>query len=368
VKHLFVGGEAFPVQLARELKSVVASGSVTNMYGPTETTVWSTTWKLEGELDTIPIGTPIANTQIYILDKNLQPLPPGVPGELWIGGDGVVRGYHNRPELTAERFVADPFRNASMSTSTTASFGTPRMYRTGDLAKWRTLPDGSGIIDFLGRVDHQVKIRGYRIELGEIEAQLGRHPQVREMVVVVADEQLVAYVAPKDGPGTAASRVDVASVKDQLRRNLPEFMVPAHIAVLDDLPRTPNGKIDRKALPSLAQVRGASASGAAVEVVPAANDQEREVLTVWKEILGRDGIGVDDNFFDSGGDSLLVVRMHRRLKEVIPKPVSLTDLYRFPTVRSFVEFLSSDGASAAMKQSQDRAARRRENMARRRAR
>ena len=355
VQHLFVGGEAFPVALAKDLRSLSRSGNVTNMYGPTETTIWSTTWPLAGDLDTIPIGTPIANTQIYILDKHRQPLPPGAAGELWIGGDGVVRGYHERPELTAERFVPDPFR------------GDPhRMYLTGDLARWRTRPDGSATLEFLGRIDHQVKVRGYRIELGEIEAQLGTFPGVRECVAVVredtpGDQQLMAYVS-RDGNGS----IDPAAVKAHLRATLPEVMVPAHISVLDDLPHTPNGKIDRNGLPSLAEVLGRRSAGAA----PAAadNDLEREVLAVWEETLGTTGIGVDDNFFDIGGHSLLIVRMHRRLRDQLDQPIALTDLYRHPTVRGFAAALSNDSSTEVRQSSLDRAARRRDNMQRRRAR
>ncbi|MBK6685780.1 MAG: LLM class flavin-dependent oxidoreductase [Deltaproteobacteria bacterium] len=352
VKHVFIGGEAFPVALAKELSQLVKTGDVTNMYGPTETTIWSSTWRLHGALDVIPIGTPIANTQLYILDKHLQPLPPGVPGELYIGGDGVVRGYLDRPELTAERFVNDPFRSAGA-----------RMYRTGDLAKWRELPAGApenagGLVEFLGRVDHQVKIRGYRIELGEIESQLSQHPAVRECVVVVreetpGDQQLVGFCSTKEGMS-----LDPEDVKTHLRKNLPEFMVPGHIATLEELPHTPNGKIDRKKLPSLKDVLGARSGS--TELVAAESDVEKKVLTVWKETLGKDEISVDDNFFDIGGHSLLVVRMHRRLKDTIERPVSLTDLYRFPTIRTFAEYVSSDGTSASAKRGADRAARRKE--------
>lgn len=359
VKHLMVGGEAFPVALAKDLVALVGKngGDVTNMYGPTETTIWSTTWRLGGELESISIGTPIANTQIYILDKNLQPLPPGVAGELWIGGDGVVRGYHQRPELTAERFVRDPFRTGTADRPA-------RMYRTGDLARWRPLADGTATIDFLGRVDHQVKIRGYRIELGEIEAQLGHHPGVRECVVVLreetaGDQQLVAFASAKNGV-----TLDAAEVKEHLRKALPEFMVPAHVVVLEELPHTPNGKIDRKQLPSLQSVLGKRT--AATAFVAAESDVEQRVLSVWQETLGKDEIGVDDNFFDIGGHSLLVVRMHRRLKEVVERPLSLTDLYRFPTIRGFAEFLASDGSSDSAKAGADRAARRKQSMERRR--
>lgn len=352
VEHLFIGGEAFPVALAKDLKALSASGRITNMYGPTETTIWSTSWLLDGELDAIPIGAPIANTQIYVLDKHRQPVPPGVAGELWIGGRGVVRGYHDRSELTAERFVPDPF-----------SGGGQRMYATGDLARWRELDDGSAIVEFLGRTDHQVKIRGYRIELGEIEAQLGTYPGVVECVVAVredtpGDQQLVAYVSTS---GDAI--VDPTTLKARLRQHLPEVMVPAHIAVLAELPHTPNGKIDRNRLPSLAEVLGSRGRGA--EPVAAANELERRVLIVWEETLGTTGVSVDDNFFDIGGHSLLVVRMHRRLKDEFGSPIALTDLYRYPTVRGFAMALESDGGAAVVQGGLDRAARRRERMRRR---
>lgn len=354
VEHLFVGGEAFPVALADELRTRSLSGKVTNMYGPTETTIWSTTWPLHGDLNIIPIGTPIANTRIYILDRNHQPVPPGVAGELWIGGLGVVRGYHERPELTAERFVADPFRG-----------GDHRMYLTGDLARWREQADGSGLLEFLGRIDHQVKIRGYRIELGEIEAQLGRCPGVRECVAAVredspGDQQLVAYAS-----ASAGATLDAAELKDRLRSVLPDVMVPGHLVLLADLPHTPNGKIDRNALPSLGDLARRDSASPAAE---ASNETERLVLSVWEETLGRSGIGIDDNFFDIGGHSLLIVRMHRRLKELLERPIALTELYRHPTVRSFSDSLSGDGGASLRQASADRAARRRENLQRRRVR
>lgn len=354
VENVFIGGEAFPVALGRDLLAA-AKGRVTNMYGPTETTIWSTTWPLAGDLADIPIGTPIANTRVYVLDANREPLPPGVAGDLWIGGAGVVRGYHERAELTAERFVADPFLG-----------GDHRMYFTGDLARWRPDGEGGALLEFLGRVDHQVKIRGYRIELGEIEAQLGRFPGVLECVAVVredtpGDQQLVGYVSPSGG-----AEIDAAAVKEHLRATLPEVMVPGQIAVLEHLPHTPNGKIDRNALPSLAEVLGARSRSAAP--VEAGSDLEREVLGVWEETLGTSGIGVNDNFFDIGGHSLLAVRMHRRLKDVLDRAFPLTDVYRYPTIRTFAESLTSNGAQAAIDSSKDRAARRRASLDRRRRR
>ncbi len=346
VRQFMIGGEAFPPPLARELDGLV-TGTVTNMYGPTETTIWSSTQVVEGAPDTIPIGRPIANTSIYILDRHHQPVPPGVPGELWIGGDGVVRGYLNRDELTAERFVHDPFRESGA-----------RMYRTGDLARFRD----DGVIEFLGRIDHQVKVRGYRIELGEIEAALRRHEGIRECVVVAredrpGDQQLVAYFT-STGDG-----VDTDALRGTLRETLPDFMVPGHFVALAALPLTPNGKIDRRALPAPESVEPAAAR----EYAPPTNDTEEVIATVWRETLGLSRVGVNDNFFDSGGHSLLVVRVHRSLSEKIDQPVNLTDLYRFPTIRSLAGYLTEAG-DELVKRGTDRAAKRRDALQGRRRR
>jgi natural product biosynthesis luciferase-like monooxygenase protein len=341
LKHMMIGGEAFPNSLAKDLKSIL-TGRLTNMYGPTETTIWSTTQDVDNP-DLIPIGRPIANTDIFILDENRQPVPPGVPGDLFIGGDGVVRGYFEREELTAERFIQSPFSDDPNQ----------RIYWTGDLAKYRD----NGIIDFLGRVDHQVKIRGYRIELGEIEALLGKHDSVRDCVLLLredtpGDQRLVAYVVAK----TVAP--DVGELKNHLRKQLPEYMVPNDIVVLDAMPLTPNGKIDRKQLPS---PQGLSQAVMADYVAPE-NELQEIIVSVWQETLQIDKIGVNDNFFDLGGHSLLIVRVHQQLKAKVEKPISLTDLYRFPTIRTLTEFLNNDDVNASLKQSSDRAQRRRERM------
>ena len=341
VQHLYIGGEALPAELARELTELVPS--VMNMYGPTETTIWSSTHTVERSADTaVPIGAPIANTQLYVLDHHQQPVPIGVPGELYIGGEGVVRGYLRRPELTAERFLADPFVG-----------GAARMYRTGDRVRWRA----DGVVEFLGRTDHQVKIRGYRIELGEIEALIARDQRaVREAVVLVredvpGDQRLVAYVVPR------ARDLDLGALKEALRGKLPEFMVPAHYVLLDRLPLTPNGKIDRKALPRPEETE-APALEEGVYVAPE-NELEAKIAALWQETLGREKVGIDDNFFDIGGHSLLVVKLHRELRGAIEQPVALTDLYRFPTIRSFAAYLGSDGDSEQLSQSASRGARRR---------
>ncbi len=340
LKHMMVGGEAFPNPLAKDLRNIL-TGRLTNMYGPTETTIWSTTQDVEDPAN-IPIGLPIANTDIYILDENRQPVPTGVPGDLFIGGQGVVRGYLNRPELTAERFIDNPFKPGE------------RIYWTGDLAKYRD----DGVIEFLGRVDHQVKIRGYRIELGEIEARLGEHESVRECVLLLredtpGDQRLVAYIVPK---GIAP---DPNDVRDHLRKDLPEYMVPNDVMVLDAMPLTPNGKIDRKQLP--APTEGGQGSTAVYEAPK--DELQQTIVNVWQDTLKLDKVGVNDNFFDLGGHSLLIVRVHQLLKQQVEdKPISLTDLYRFPTIASLTEFLNSDQKNESLKKSSDRASRRRERM------
>lgn len=340
IKHMMVGGEAFPNALAKDLKGIL-TGRLTNMYGPTETTIWSTTQDVDDPAN-IPIGRPIANTDIYILDENRQPVPTGVPGDLFIGGQGVVRGYLNRPELTEERFMPNPFKPGE------------RMYWTGDLAKYRD----DGVIEFLGRVDHQVKIRGYRIELGEIEARLGEHSAVRECVLLLredtpGDQRLVAYLTPK----TVAP--DPNDIRDHLRKDLPEYMVPNDVVVLDAMPLTPNGKIDRKQLP-VPTGGGAQAAAAAYEAPT--DELQQTIVNIWQDTLKLDKIGVKDNFFDLGGHSLLIVRVHQLLKQQVDKPISLTDLYRFPTIASLTEFLNSDKENESLKKSSDRASRRRERM------
>lgn len=352
--HMYVGGEALPTDLADDLARLRA-GSLTNMYGPTETTIWSCTWDVRAPIGSqVPIGRPILGTRTYVLDAELRPVPPGTPGELWIAGEGVVRGYHRRPELTSERFVVDPF-----AAEITGASNGARMYRTGDLARWRA----DGVLEFLGRADHQVKIRGHRIELGEIESVLAGHARVRECVlvareVVAGDQRLYAYyVANGAAPGED-------ELREHLRARLPEPMVPAYFVALDKLPLTPNGKIDRKALPAPDSV-GQRASKP--HVAPE-GELESTLAALWRETLARQEVGVDDNFFDLGGHSLLVVRLHRQIKERVARPVSLTDLYRFPTIRSLASFLGADAANAdrASERGSDRGRRRRELLERRR--
>jgi len=319
---LMVGGEALPAKLARELRALVPD-ALLNMYGPTETTVWSTTCSLAHVGEFVPLGQPIANTRLSVRGPWGGECPALVPGELLIGGEGVSQGYWKRPELTAERFIADPAEPGA------------RLYRTGDLV--RRHPGGA--IEFLGRLDHQVKIRGHRIELGEIEAALLAQDGVKQAVVVARDDdtgaaQLAGYVTALEGAAP-----DPAALREALARQLPAVMVPQHVLVLPALPLTPNGKIDRRALPdprAAIPVRAGAAAQSALE---------QTIAGIWAEVLGLPGVGVTDNFFDLGGHSLLVVQVQRRLREASGREVSITDMFRLPTVRALAAHL--DGAEAA---------------------
>ena len=285
------GGEAMPASIADKLPGMV--GKLWNMYGPTETTVWSTCASIESG-DNIHVGTPIANTQIYILDPNGNPTPAGVAGDLWIGGDGVALGYLGKPELTAERFKDNPFD---------PSLG--RIYNTGDRACWRR----DGVIQILGRDDEQVKIRGYRIELGDIEAALAKHPGIRHSAAAVRNDQsgepaLVAYVVFKDGEKATNSEL-----RRYMRDHVPNYMVPQFFMPLSEMPLTSNNKVDRKALPD-----PAGASAVARRVAPR-NDTEKSLAAIWAEILNFEDISVTDNFFELGGQSLQVARMIVRARD-----------------------------------------------------
>jgi acyl carrier protein len=315
------------------------------MYGPTETTIWSSMHAVTSEgagrsagAGAVPLGRPIAGTRLYVLDAARRPPPIGAAGELYIGGAGVARGYHRRPELDAERFLHDPFSDAP---------GT-RMYRTGDLVRYRT----DGVLEFLGRTDHQVKIRGHRIEPGEIEALLAARTDVAECVVVAredrpGDQRLVAYVVP------AGETPDAESLRASLAERLPEPMLPARFVFLPRLPRTPNGKLDRRALPAPGREVPAARG------VPPSGELEARLAQLWQEILGLDHVGVESNFFDLGGHSLLIVRLLHRLDDVTDKRVALTDLFRFPTVRSLARFLAADAPSDHVDEAAGRGRRRR---------
>ncbi|MFY9645340.1 MAG: alpha/beta fold hydrolase, partial [Terriglobales bacterium] len=327
---ILCGGEALDRELATQL--VKRCASLWNMYGPTETTIWSTTYKVDSESGEekgpVSIGRPIANTQLYLLDRNLQPVPIGVAAELHIGGDGLARGYLNRPELTAEKFIHDPF---------SGELGA-RLYKTGDLARYRY----DGTIEFLGRNDYQVKIRGFRIELGEIEAVLGRHPAVQKAVVlaredVPGEKRLVAYIVANAEPPT------VDALRTFLKEQLPAHMVPPFFVFMEKMPLTPNGKTDRKALPSPDQV-SAKATNLGREEGPqdflAARDPlEQTLAQIWSKILKVKGVGIRENFFELGGHSLLAVRIMAEIERVLQRTLPLATFLQAPTIGDLADVL-----------------------------
>ncbi|QFY86061.1 non-ribosomal peptide synthetase DhbF [Bacillus subtilis] len=312
--RVLVGGEALPSGLLQALQDLHCS--VTNLYGPTETTIWSAAAFLEEGLQGVPpIGKPIWNTQVYVLDNGLQPVPPGVVGELYIAGTGLARGYFHRPDLTAERFVADPY-------------GPPgtRMYRTGDQARWRA--DGS--LDYIGRADHQIKIRGFRIELGEIDAVLANHPHIEQASVVVREDQpgdkrLAAYVV-------ADGAIDTAELRRYMGASLPDYMVPSAFVEMDELPLTPNGKLDRKALP-------APDFSTSVSDRSPRTPQEEILCDLFAEVLGLARVGIDDSFFELGGHSLLAARLMSRIREVMGAELGIAKLFDEPTVAGLAAHL-----------------------------
>ena len=331
VRHLFVGGEALQAALVRELRSVTAA-TIENMYGPTETTVWSSTMTVGEQPDgVVPLGAPIANTQLYVLDHALRPVPAGQPGELFIGGDGVTRGYLKQQELTAQRFLPNHFTQKG------------RMYRTGDLVR----RDEHGAIQFIGRVDHQVKVRGYRIELGEIEAHLATHSSVAEAVVVVRQDQpndvrIVAYVRPR-GPA-----ISDEALRAHVRLRLPDYMMPAHFVTLQKFPLTPNAKVDRSRLPRPEEVRAPQPQAKPVDqqaFVTPVGDSARHIADAFKRALGCEDVGMNDNFFNLGGHSLLAVQVHRDLKASLAPELTITDIYRFPTVAGLAARIANRGAA-----------------------
>jgi thioesterase domain-containing protein/acyl carrier protein len=340
VRHLLFGGEAADPRAVRAALMEGPPERLLNVYGPTEATTFAT-WQLVGDVAegglTVPIGVPIANTRAYVLDRHMDPVPPGIPGELYLGGPGLARGYFGRPALTAERFVPNPHG---------AEPG-DRLYRTGDRVRWRA----DGTLEFLGRRDSQIKLRGFRIEPGEIEAVMARHAAVRDCVVVLRDtppagRELVGYLVPRvartNGSvppvGAASSRdhVSVTEVRKYLREHLPEYMVPSTIMVLDALPLSPNGKVDRRALPAPDRVR----AGADVAFLPPVTPIEKTLARQWRELLGIERVGLGDNFFELGGHSLLAVRLFAEIERVFARKLPLATLFQAPSLGQLAEVLS----------------------------
>ncbi|MEG4011366.1 MULTISPECIES: non-ribosomal peptide synthetase [unclassified Microcoleus] len=321
-KRLILGGESANWSLIKTLRNLAPTCSLFNHYGPTETTVGVLSYQVEFDkigcdFDTVPLGLPIANTQIYILDSYLQPVPIGVPGELYIGGDNLARGYLNRPELTPEKFIRNPFDTQAKT----------RLYKTGDLARY--LPDGN--IEFIGRIDSQVKIRGFRIELGEIEAALGQHPDIVQAVVMAPEDEmsqkrLVAYLISEQKPAPSSSEL-----RRFLATKLPEYMVPWAFVMLKSLPLTPNGKIDRRSLPEPDEMRPELTENF---VAPRTNIEE-VLAAIWAEVLKLEKVGIYDNFFELGGHSLLATQVISRVRQAFQVELPLHRLFESATVADF---------------------------------
>jgi acyl-coenzyme A synthetase/AMP-(fatty) acid ligase/acyl carrier protein len=324
IRRVICSGEALPYDLQCRFYEILDT-ELHNLYGPTEAAVDVTYWACprESERAVVPIGFPVANTRMYILDRRLQPVPLGCTGELHIGGIQVARGYLKRPELTAERFIPDPF----------SSDPNGRLYKTGDLARY--LPDRS--IEYLGRTDFQVKIRGLRIELGEIEARITEFPGVNQCIVLLREDRpgnklLVAYLSTEPD-----STISIPDLRGHLSSILPDYMIPQHFAVLDAIPLSPNGKADRRALPEPKIDRMDDTS-----YVAPRNKTEEKIASIWRDLLKIDRVGVNDSFFDLGGHSLLLVRMHRRLKADFGSRLSIVELFQYPTVAALASHMNHE--------------------------
>jgi amino acid adenylation domain-containing protein len=320
VEVINLAGEPLSERLVREIFEGTAVKTVYDLYGPTEDTTYSTMMKVEAG-ERVMIGRPVGNTQVYILDEYLKPAGIGIKGELFIGGDGLAREYWNRPEMTAEKFIPNPF----------SARGGERLYRTGDIGRFRA----DGNIEFAGRADHQVKIRGFRIELGEIETVLERHPYIKEAVVVAQDtavgqKRLVGYVVAGDGEELRAGEM-----RRHLGEKLPEHMIPSVFMQLAELPLTPNGKINRGALPAPDDSRPQLDCC----FVAPTNPLEEELATIWRTLLGIERIGIHDNFFELGGHSLTATQLMSRVRARFDLEITLKDVFRAPTLKSFGELL-----------------------------
>jgi amino acid adenylation domain-containing protein len=330
LKHIFSGGEQLTGTLVKECLSKLEEVEIINLYGPTEACIQVTSYRCQSNQPiptVIPIGKPISNTQIYLLDTRLQPVPVGIPGELYIGGVCLARGYLNHPELTEERFISNPLRYFEP----VASFNdfSPRLYKTGDLARY--LFDGT--IEYLGRVDNQVKIRGFRIELGEIEQVLAQYPGLRESAVIVhtdatGEKRLIAYVVN-------ITSLDQEELRRFLGEQLPDFMIPGSFVTLASMPLTPSGKIDRLELAKLAVT--SESNFAKTTLVAPRTPEEQQLAEIWAQVLGLQQIGIHDNFFELGGHSLLATRVMSKVRKVFAVNLPPTQLFETPTIASFME-------------------------------
>jgi acyl carrier protein len=341
IKTFISGGDELKGEYVSKL---MKEGVVYNTYGPTETTVCTAYYKCRGsEPSNIPIGKPIKGYSVYIMAGDTRRLVPvGIPGELCIGGEGVTRGYLNRPELTAEKFLFISYK----SYRTYRTYSSKKIYRTGDLGRW--LADGN--IEFLGRIDRQVKIRGYRIEPGEIENRLLARPGVKAAVVMAGSagdgrgKYICAYVVIHSLSTDHSS--DISQLREHLARELPGYMIPSYFIKLDSIPLTPSGKVDRNALPVPENTR----SYLKTTYVQPETETEKIVAGIWKELLGVDKVGLDDNFFELGGNSLNIVQLTGKLKKILGRDIPIVTMFRFPKISSFLEYLNGMGESEGKKE------------------
>jgi surfactin family lipopeptide synthetase A len=338
LRYVIFGGEALdPVQLTH-WHAAYPGVALVNMYGITETTVHVTFKALTSDdvgSNVSNVGKPIPTTTTYVMDSAQSLLPVGVVGELHVGGDGVARGYLHRPDLTADRLVPHAFGEGA------------RIYKSGDLGRYLA----NGDIEYRGRIDHQVKIRGFRIEPGEVESAICSHSGVRESIVVARDDtsggkRLVAYLVPEDGAAPS-----IPELRNYLRAKLPDHMVPSVLVTLDRLPLTANGKVDRRALPD----PGGARAQVEAPYVAAETDAEKKIAAIWQEALGVDKVGIDDNFFDAGGHSLLMINVQWKLKAAFEREVALVDMFEHPTVRSLAAHLGRKDEGKGYAASQSRA-------------
>ncbi|BAY34381.1 amino acid adenylation domain-containing protein [Nostoc carneum NIES-2107] len=342
---LILGGEAATWDLIAQIQQQAANCRILNHYGPTEATVGTLTCLVEPnqqlssdfKTNTVPLGRPLAHTQVYLLDEQMQPVPIGVTGELYIAGAGLARGYLHRPQLTAEKFLANPLNQ-----------NCTRLYKTGDLARY--LPNGN--IEFIGRVDRQVKLRGFRIELGEIESIICQYPHVQQAVVVLQQQEkshqrLVAYIVLKP-----QNTINTDDLRQFLTQKLPEYMIPSAFVILKALPLTANGKIDFQALPEPDSYN----RDLATIYQPPQTELEQAIANIWQEMLNVEKVGINDNFFELGGHSLLLVRIHSKLQKIVNQNLSITDLFAYPTISSLSKYLTQDGnQKSSLVTSQNRA-------------
>ena len=325
---ILCGGEALPRDLSKQL--IDRCSTLFNVYGPTETTIWSTIDRVESNTRTVSIGKPIANTQVYVVDKFMNPVPVGIPGELLIGGAGLARGYMNLPVLTNEKFIPDLFSKKQGAL----------LYRTGDVVKFTS----NGKLEYVGRKDNQVKIRGFRIELGEIEALITLEQSVKECIVVAkelipGEKSLVAYIISSSE--TISTDIDTEYIRKSLKEKLPDYMVPTAIMMMDSFPMTPNGKIDRKALPEPERI----ITKHEINYMAPSSKNEKQLESIWKEVLKLDNIDINSNFFDLGGHSLLLAQVRSKIGNVLNKEISMLELFKYPTIAALSGFLLANNES-----------------------